>query len=94
MKLPSVKDYPMEIHVGDETYVIRFVSRMPKNEVGLCDDGAHVILIKRGMSKAQTFRTVVHEVLHAIEFEYQLKVPHKLVYQLEKAIVDVLLMNL
>lgn len=96
MKLPCYKDYKSEYHVGDETYTLRFVSKLPDcgpEDIGLCDPGSRTIYIKKGLTKALLFRTVVHELLHAIEFELEIKISHKLVYQLEKAIVDTLLMN-
>jgi hypothetical protein len=97
MKLPAEKDYPSEIHVGEETYQIRFVSKLPggrKRDIALCNPQTRTIHVKRGLTKSQLLRTVVHEILHALEFEYDIEIPHKLIYQLEKAIVDTLLMNL
>jgi hypothetical protein len=98
MKLPPMKKYPTDLHIGDETYTVKFVTKFPgcKRDEGVCgltDSSTHTIYIMKGMSKAQTFRTLVHEVLHGIEFEYDLKIRHSLVYQLEKAIGDFLLMN-
>lgn len=96
MRLPNAKDYHSEYHVNDETYTLRFVSRIPggkAGDIGLCDAGKKAIFIKKGLTKMQTFRTLTHELLHAIEFEYELKIPHSLVYQLEKSIVDTLLYN-
>ena len=29
-------------------------------------------------------RTFIHEYLHAVEHEYDLKIPHKMIYELEK----------
>lgn len=96
LRLPGYSDYRTEFHVGEETYLLKFVSRMPavgKGAVGLCDPESRTIYVKKGLSKSMLFRTVTHELLHAIEFEMDLNVPHKLIYQFEKAIVDTLLMN-
>ena len=97
MKLPGYKQYKKEWHVGEETYTLKFVSRIPgckAKDVGLCDPESRIMYVKKGLSKAMLYRTVAHELLHAIEFEYEIEIPHKLVYQLEKAIVDTQLMNL
>jgi hypothetical protein len=98
MKLLTQKDYPKEIHIGEETYTVKFVTRFPKgvkdrNCVGLCDPSTRTIYLKKGMSKSQLFRTFIHEILHGLEFEYDIPVPHKVVYQLEKAIGDLLMTN-
>lgn len=96
MKLREAKDYPKEIHIGEETYEIRVVKKMPSNLkgcVGACDPGKHVIYIKKGLTKSQMFRTFIHECLHAIEFEFEIPIKHKTIYQLEKAITDTILSN-
>lgn len=95
MKLPKHDAYPKELHINEETYTVHVVTRIPDEKastLGLCDSGTKRIYIKKA-SKAQMFRTFVHESLHAIEFEYQLDIKHEMVYKLEKAISDLLLMN-
>lgn len=96
MKIPAVKHFPTELHVGEETYTVKYTKDIPgcvPDDCGLTDPETHTIWIRAGMTKAMTFRTLVHECLHAIEFEYELKVKHSLVYQLERAISDFFLMN-
>jgi len=98
MKIPGRKSYPKELHINEETYTIKWVQEIPegrKNDdtVGLCDGASHTIYIKRGLTKSQAFRTLIHEVLHALEFEYEIDIPHKTVHQLEKAIGDLLIAN-
>lgn len=96
MKLPMDAGYPTELHINEETYTIKFVSRIPvkgRGVVGLCDPGSRTIYIKKGMTKSQTFRTLIHEVLHGIENEYSIPISHKVVHQLEKAIGDFFLTN-
>lgn len=97
MRLRNESDYPSELHIGEETYAIQFVTRIPggsAQDVGLADSGKKVIYLKKGMTKSMLMRTFVHEVIHALaEFEYEIKLKHKQVYQLERAIADFLLMN-
>jgi hypothetical protein len=96
VKLPGYKAYKREYHVGEETYSLRFVAKIPgesSETLGLCDPESRVIYVKKGLSKAMLFRTVTHELIHALEFEYELPIKHSLVYQLERALVDMLLMN-
>jgi Zn-dependent peptidase ImmA (M78 family) len=94
MKLP--RKYWSELHFNDETYLIKFVKRIPGEKastVGLCDPEKKLIYIKKGMSLSQTFRTFFHEALHALCDEYKIKIRHKDIYKLEKAICDTLMMN-
>lgn len=96
MRLPNKSEYPSEVHVCEETYKVKFVDKIPQGGrkcVGLCDPGTRTIYIKNGLTKSQTFRTFTHEAIHALEAEWEIDMPHKMVYQFEKAIVDFLLMN-
>jgi hypothetical protein len=97
MKLPAKGKFPKELHVNEETYSIKWVDKRPewnnKRDCGLCDPQTCTIYLKRGMNKAKAFRTLIHEAIHAMEAEYDIDLPHTVVYQLEKAIADTLLMN-
>lgn len=51
------------------------------------------IILKKGMSRTQTELAFIHELLHAVEFEYDIKIPHLLVYALETPIHKILKLN-
>lgn len=51
------------------------------------------IILKKGMSRHQTELAFIHELLHAIEFEYELEIPHGLIYLLETPIHKILKLN-
>lgn len=93
MTLPRVKDYPKSVRVNGETYPIRFVKvvNRSKDTCGLCSPEPRMIYIKKGMTEVETFSTLLHELLHAIEFEYDLSIKHSLIYKLEQAMTDVYL---
>lgn len=94
MKLPKIKDYPKKLLIGEEYYAIRFVKSLENSdEVGECCPQDRVIRIKRKIGRQDTFKTFIHEVIHAFEFEYELKISHALVYQLEEAIYSFLIEN-
>lgn len=96
MRLPTVSEYRTELHVNEETYSVRFVKNIPgepKSTVGLCDPGQHIIWVRSNLTKNMLARTYIHELLHAIEIEYEIEIPHKVIYQLEKALADTLLAN-
>lgn len=58
-----------------------------------CRADKRQIAIKSGMSDSETFETLIHETLHALEFEYGIEIPHKSIYALEGAIHKILKLN-
>lgn len=94
-------NYPTKLRIGDVYYRIRFVKSIRRCKkkvgegaiVGICDQARHEILIKQGMSKDETLKTYLHELGHAIEFEYDIKISHKAIYQYEEAIFDFICAN-
>jgi len=91
VKIPSIKDYPKKIHLRHTTYKIRFVKRL--GACGETDPNKFEIRIKKGMSRNETFRTLLHEVLHLVEFEWPVKLKHKTIWKLEAALFDLLIDN-
>lgn len=91
IKLPLPKSYPKEIQFSDTAYKIVF----KKNFYcfGETDPVKKTITIKSDLSPRNTLTTLIHELLHVIEFEYPVKLKHKTVYKLERAIVEILLDN-
>lgn len=103
MKLLRMAQYPREIRIpcrdgGTQVYAVRWVSKksrkLPKDTIAHCHPGDYVIRIKRGLGRAETFKSFIHEVLHAIEFEYPIKIKHKVIYELEDAIFRLLQLNI
>lgn len=79
-----MKSLTRELKVRDETYQIRYIRKFDdKKTMGECDPSKREIRIKTGLTPKQRFRTLIHEILHALEFEYDLDLKHKLVYDLE-----------
>lgn len=96
---PRQKDYPKEILVGDSVYQVRFVRRITqvsekgKETLGLCCPSEKEILLVQGMDARERLSTLLHELLHAIEFEYDIDLPHALVYKLEGPLTQLILDN-
>lgn len=88
---------PKEITIGESVWQVRRPRKLKapgKGEVlGLCDTVNQVIHVKAGLGYTETLVTFVHEVLHAFEDEYELDIPHELVYGLEAPIAYLLLDN-
>lgn len=95
MRLPRHSQYPKEVLVNGETYRVKFVRRIQNDStlLGLCCSGTKTIWIKKGQNAMERLKTFVHEVLHAFEFEYDIKIPHKLIRDLEPIIVDYFISN-
>lgn len=95
-------NYPSKLRIGDRTYKIRFVNRirgcnLPVGKgatVGIFDPHRIEILIKKGMSEDDTLKTLLHELVHAIEYEYEIKISHRGVYRFEEALFDFICANL
>ncbi len=94
MRFPRVNQYPREVSVAGETYKVRFKKYLGKDTCGLCDASTKTISIKTGLEPKDRFATFLHELIHAIEFEHELPIKHKLVYGLEIAIVEFLVANM
>ena len=96
MKLPKRSQYPKEALVHNECYAISFVNKMsesPTGDAGECDEINKYIRINRKLSAGETFYTFIHELLHAADQEYKIKLTHRQIYKLEQAIGDYFLTN-
>lgn len=62
-----------------------------------CDGRAYpdkrIIVLKNGISRAALEEAFIHEVLHAIEYEYTKGIPHRIVEELGYAITKMLKLN-
>jgi len=103
MKMPKQRSYPKEIWIGGHPWQIKFkrvvdkdAKGKPLDTVGLCDPSERIIYIQLGLSPTETLDVFIHEILHAIEDEYRIKLSAKnhrkgdRVYKLSEAIVDFL----
>lgn len=93
MKIPNPRRYPKFITLGKSEWEIKFVKKLGRNLVGLCEPNEKIIYIKTKQSKKEILSTLIHELLHAMEFEHEIPIKHKMVYRLERAILDMLLKN-
>ena len=91
MKLPKASAYPKKIYFANECYKIKFKKGL--DCYGTTNAHKRLITIKSGMSRRSTLATFIHELLHMIEFEAPLKLKHKMIYKLERAIVEIMIDN-
>lgn len=94
--------YPSKLKIGDKVYRIKFVKQIreckkPASQkgatVGLHDPNRLEILIKNGQSHDEIVKTLIHEIFHAFQVEYDINTSHKSVYQTEEALFDFICAN-
>ena len=78
------------------SYEVVFIDNFPdEKQVGECRQNPSQIVIKNGESDTETWATYIHEVLHALSFEYGEKNPltETQVLWLEKAVKNFIRLN-
>ena len=93
-----LKDIPRTLVVGKHVWEVRFVRKMPfadkdRGTLGICSDDDKEIYVRLGIGKSEQAKTLIHEILHAFEFEYNFSIPHELIYKLEEPIYRLLCDN-
>jgi len=91
IKLPEPRQYPKKVYFQNECYKIEFKKKL--DCYGKTNAKNKTIHIKSGISARETLATFIHELLHVIEFEMPVRLKHKTVYKLEKAVLEILLDN-
>jgi len=80
--------------VGEHDYRVAWCDRIDgKDTLGYCDDDAKVIYLKDDQTAEDAFSTLIHEIIHAMEFEHKIDISHKAVHKLERAIMDFITQN-
>jgi hypothetical protein len=87
------KHFPRELMIKDSIWKIKFVRELEGDCLGLCDPGEKIIYIKQGQSYQERLDSVLHEVLHAINFEYNFEIKHQHVYKLAEAMARIYVEN-
>ena len=92
MKLPKI---PSHIKIKNKVvYEIVWVESFVDSDVlGECRFDARQIVLKKGQSERETFKTFMHELMHAMEVERGIKITHRAIYQMEEAIYYLLFHN-
>lgn len=85
-----IRDIPKTLVIGNNVYDVMMVKRIAhsKDALGECDGANKEIYIVRGQGRYETLKTLIHEILHAFEFEYKLNIEHSLIYKLEEPILS------
>lgn len=92
MKPPKI---PSRLKIKNKVaYEIVWVDSFEDKDIlGECRFDSKQIAIKKGQSERELIKTFIHEALHAIQFERDIKLTHKSVYQLEDGLYYILFHN-
>lgn len=94
--MKSYRSYPRSIDIEGNKWTIKFKRKIihEKSECdGLCDSTTKTIYIRIKKDYSDMFRVLIHEVLHAIEFENKHDIPHKHIEQLDSGLARFLVKN-
>lgn len=61
--------------------------------LGMCDPNTRHIYIKKNISNTDLKKTIIHELFHCWESEYDIKISHDSIYKLEEAVLKFLILN-
>jgi hypothetical protein len=99
---PRRSRFPSTLLIFRTVYGVKFANDIEDDLLGLCDKTTNMIYIRTGQSPKERFQTLIHEVIHAFEFEYGFDITsrhidggkaHAVVETLEIALSSFLLQN-
>lgn len=93
---PKYGDLPRTWIINDTLYTVKFKRKIYFEGCearGLCDPETLEIQIAYGLDREELLQTLIHELLHCIEYEYDAKIPHPLIYLLEGPITKLIYDN-
>ena len=82
---------PKKLKIGSHVYNVEHVDR-GETDLGLCSPVKNEIIINSnpGISLSQQESTLIHEILEAIDYNYQLELNHKQITIISEAYYQVL----
>ena len=88
---------PLKIKIGGHQYEIKVIDGdvSGMSEAGLCYRNNHIIFINKAdfMDESAKNVTLFHEIIEAINYNYELKLPHQAITILAETIYQVLIDN-
>lgn len=92
------KHIPKELLIGESLWRVRFVRHIPDNSkdkltLGLCCPDEKTIYIRQGQSFEERLDTVIHEIIHAAEYEFQFELEHRHVHKLGEVLAKIYIQN-
>lgn len=95
MLLKLLAKIPSHIRITPKvTYEIVFIEDFADGKTcGECRYNTKQIVIKKGQSATETFKTVLHEILHAVALENEFELTEKQVRALEESLFRLMKIN-
>lgn len=89
------RDFPKSLEINGNEWQILFRKLIEGDPYcyGLCCFDTRTITIRTGLKPDERRKTFFHELLHAIDYEYNINIAHRLVYKLEGPLSDVFEQN-
>jgi hypothetical protein len=93
------RHYPKKLKVKKRYYKVEMTSRIEDDKgqdmglFGCLIPQEKLILLNTRQSDKEMFKTLLHEALHAIEVEYKIRIPHKLIYAMEGPLAEFIKAN-
>lgn len=84
---------PQKVKIGGHYYAVKHVENLndPNDHCGFCKLVANEILInKNGQAQSQQEETLIHEIMEAINYNYELKLEHRQITIIASAFYQVL----
>lgn len=94
------RDIPRQFYIRDAVYEVKWKRDLtafiglPGRTIGFCHEADQIIYVQLGLSVEDRLMVVCHEVLHAIEFEWKIKIPHWLINRIDRPMALFILANL
>lgn len=82
---------PCKLWIKDRVWKVEYSKTI--KHYGDSNKHTRTIRIKAGMSPRETFKTLIHELLHALHMEHKFLLKHKTVYLLEDALFELIIDN-
>lgn len=86
-------DIPSKVRVTSKVTYLVFQSDAIDPDLGQCNPNTKQIILNTKQSPKEIRLTYIHELLHALSFEYEINITESQVQKLENAIYKLLLLN-
>jgi len=94
MKAPILSDLKQEWSIGREEYSLELVEGFKNKRVmGLCIPADRSIKIKNSLKGNKALLVLIHEILHGLDYEYEIGLTHEQIHKLERPVMDFVLDN-
>lgn len=93
------KNFPKELMINDNVWKIKFVRSLKEHDtktkicLGLCCPDERVIKIRNKQNYQDTLDSIIHEIIHALEFEFEFDLDHDHVHTLGETMAKLFVEN-